>query len=78
MGICRQGYEAQQTAEPVEANRVDDLWDCSPRSFFLNLISLMPGVQETILFWLSRLMLPDATRIVETGFRMFFSIAAVI
>jgi len=25
IGICRQGYEAQQTAEPVEANRVDNL-----------------------------------------------------
>jgi len=34
--------------------------------FLLNLISFMPGVQETILFWLSRLMPPDATRIVET------------
>jgi uncharacterized BrkB/YihY/UPF0761 family membrane protein len=32
----------------------------------LNLISFMPGVQETILFWLSRLMPPDATRIVDT------------
>jgi hypothetical protein len=72
IGICRQGYEAQQTAEPVEANRVDDLWDCSTRSFFLNLISLMPGVQETILFWLSRLMLPDATRIMETWVQNVF------
>jgi hypothetical protein len=57
IGICRQGYEAQQTAEPLGANRVDDLWDCSPRSF-LNLLSFMPAVQESILFWLSRRMLP--------------------
>jgi hypothetical protein len=46
-----------QTDEPVEANRVDDLSGCSPRSF-LNLLSFMPGVQESSLFWLSRRMLP--------------------
>jgi len=32
----------------------------------------MPGVQETILFWLSRLMLPDATRIMETWVQNVF------
>jgi len=39
----------------------------------LNLISFMPGVQETILFWLSRLMPPDATRIVETWVQNVFA-----
>ena len=39
----------------------------------LNLISFMPGVQETILFWLSRLMPPDATRIVETWVHNVFA-----
>jgi membrane protein len=41
--------------------------------FLLNLISFMPGVQENILFWLSRLMPPDATRIVETWVQNVFS-----
>lgn len=41
--------------------------------FLLNLISFMPGVQETILFWLSRLMPPDATRIVETWVQDVFA-----
>jgi len=41
--------------------------------FLLNLISFMPGVQETILFWLSRLMPPDATRIVETWVQNAFA-----
>ncbi len=41
--------------------------------FLLNLISFMPGVQETILFWLSRLMPPDATRIVETWVQNVFA-----
>jgi membrane protein len=39
----------------------------------LNLISFMPSVQETILFWLSRLMPPDATRIVETWVQNVFA-----
>lgn len=39
----------------------------------LNLISFMPGVQETILFWLSRLMPADATRIVETWVENVFA-----
>jgi membrane protein len=38
----------------------------------LNLISFMPGVQETILFWLSRLMPPDATGVVETWVQNVF------
>ena len=41
--------------------------------FLLNLISFMPGVQATILFWLSRLMPPDATRIVETWVQNVFA-----
>src|SRR4030095_13016856 len=41
--------------------------------FLLNLISFMPGVQETILFWLSRLMPPDATRMVETWVQNVFA-----
>ena len=41
--------------------------------FLLNLISFVPGVQETILFWLSRLMPPDATRIVETWVQNVFA-----
>jgi len=39
----------------------------------LNVISFMPGVQETILFWLSRLMPPDATRIVESWVQNVFA-----
>jgi membrane protein len=41
--------------------------------FLLNLISFMPGVRETILFWLSRLMPADATRIVETWVQNVFA-----
>ena len=39
----------------------------------LNLISFMPSVQETILFWLSRLMPADANRIVEIWVQNVFA-----
>jgi membrane protein len=39
----------------------------------LNLISFMPGVQEIILFWLSRLMPRDATHIVEIWVQNVFA-----
>lgn len=39
----------------------------------LNLISFMPPVQETILFWLSRLMPADANRIVEIWVQNVFA-----
>ncbi len=39
----------------------------------LNLVSLMPRVQEIILFWLSRLMPADASRIVETWVQNVFA-----
>ncbi|MEX0806542.1 MAG: YihY/virulence factor BrkB family protein [Haliea sp.] len=39
----------------------------------LNLISFIPAVQEIILFWLSRLMPPDATGIVETWVQNVFA-----
>ncbi|MPZ76459.1 MAG: YihY family inner membrane protein [Deltaproteobacteria bacterium] len=39
----------------------------------LNLISFIPAVQEIILFWLSRLMPPDATAIVETWVQNVFA-----
>ena len=39
----------------------------------LNLISFMPSVQETILFWLSRLMPAEANRIVETWVQNVFA-----
>jgi membrane protein len=39
----------------------------------LNLVSLMPRVQEIILFWLSRLMPADANRIVETWVQNIFA-----